>query len=78
MTRPDRAAPDVQKKIENLDKKLSDLYRQINNLDRQYQAQIYGIPGYERYLTGELAGPIPTARSAAKGFRGWIARKWHR
>jgi hypothetical protein len=66
------------RKLSGLDEELNDLKNQINDLDRQHQAQIYGLPGYERFLTGKLTSPGQTVRSTAKGFKGWIARKWYR
>jgi hypothetical protein len=66
-------SPNQKKRLSGLDQKLSDLNYQIKDLDRRYKAQIYGLPGYGRSLTGEIASPRQIARSTAQG---WVARKW--
>lgn len=70
------------------DDELSELCSQIENAQNQYNAQIpaikkyhaqiYGLPGYEYSLTGELAGPVKTTRGMINNLRSWISRKWYR
>jgi transposase len=82
LPRPERKK---QKELSRLGDKLSDLDTQIDDLDkqienlkkRQYKAQIYGLPGYERFFTGEITGPVSTFPSTTKGFKSWFARKWY-